>query len=290
MAVSSKMMSTKSKAGAREPLPVGLLQPGMVPGGVVGAGLGRMGGTVATAAHVPPPPKYGSWQRVSNAQVASETGSQLSGTSASPRASADLPPSSPAASTATSGGKGHCKGGCGTDLAAGVKRMAIALKEGEPVMPLVRCSHCPHIESWKRMQSIFLGEDEGYERTCWMCVQKREGLEDEAGARYFIVKASPAYARKSKQWKAFEDGKEWAGQLGMTDKKQMRTVAIAAMRDLFSPMLDQLVKKYRHMEMLKASFVFYPTRSNRPSERNIIIMIIEIPERRLTYLFRLLLS
>ena len=181
-----------------------------------------------------------------------------------PSPSSLQPPSSASRRDADDGGcKGDGKGGGGSSSCAAdavesidLAKLKLANSTDEPVMPLARCSTpgCGLIEVWKRMVNRWDPETETRTRTCWRCVLAREDdVHDEAEARHWIIRASPDFKRKEKQWGEFKQAKQMVAThfplLSTSKSKHMATMS--CMSELFGELADQIVKKHKQMLFLE---------------------------------------
>ena len=84
-------------------------------------------------------------------------------------------------------------------------------------------------------------------------------LENEAAARTWIVQNSKGYQRKHAVHERWQHSREFVAEnfSGMTSKKEKRAITLMAMRDLFEPMADVLVRKYKHMELIEQKHTEY---------------------------------
>ena len=178
------------------------------------------------------------------------------------------PPQKPGCRSATGGGDGgwtvleqEAKGagkGSGDPAADAmvamqkdIKRVCAYDSDGEPIMPFVRCDFCrTTIEIWKRMHNT-QGEDDQFVRMCWRCIMEEHKLPSEAESRYWIIVNSPTYAKRQKTWDAYKMAKESVQELkGVSSRSEVFAIQMQNMRELFSPMVEQLVRKAKHLELL----------------------------------------
>ena len=155
------------------------------------------------------------------------------------------------AAKGTGKGSGDPAADAMADMEKHIKRVCLYDADGEPMMPFARCNFCRElIEFWKRMHNA-QDEDGEFLRMCWQCVMKEHNLPNEAEARYWIIVNSPTYAKRQKTWDAYKMAKESVQELkGVTSRAEVFTIQMKNMRELFSPMMEQLVRKGRRMELL----------------------------------------
>jgi hypothetical protein len=119
----------------------------------------------------------------------------------------------------------------------------------------VTCFSCRAKAKWKRMVKKWDPEDHEYYYVCATCVMTQMQLPDLKSAQLHIIQVSPGFKRKSEQQSRWQQAKKCVKvdfEMMSGSRKQIRTLTLAAMKTLFSPMADAIVRKHRHMELLNS--------------------------------------